>query len=164
MFRKFEKGNQNKIRFGVYSLITKNMPDIVKNIIALIFIAGLVLIASCKKDSESEPYKLLTGPVWASDSLIVNGADASGPDGMLKNFKGDAKFNKDYTGYFGKYNGTWRFAYNEAYIVISSDSLSADLTTKIAELTKISLKITTSYPNLLNPAAPFNIRMTFKAK
>jgi hypothetical protein len=135
-----------------------------KNLALLLVISGCFLISSCKKDSQSEPFLFLTGPVWASDSLLANGIDASGSGGMLKNFKGDARFNEDGTGYFGKYTGTWRFAYNETQIVISSDSLSLPLTTKIAELTKISLKVTTSYPNLLNPAAPINIRMTFKAK
>ena len=80
---------------------------------------------------------------------------------MLADFKGEAKFNEDYTGHFGVYTGTWRFAYNETQIVIKTDLLPIPMTTKIAELTKISLKITTSYPN---PLSPINIRMTFKAK
>jgi hypothetical protein len=135
-----------------------------KNLALFLIVAGCLFSSSCKKDSQSQTFKLLTGPVWASDSLLANGADASGADGMLKNFKGDAKFNKDGTGSFGIYTGTWRFAYNETQIIISADSLSLPLTTKIAELTSISLKITTSYANLLNPAAPILIRMTFKPK
>lgn len=135
-----------------------------KNLALLLIVAGCLFSSSCKKDSQSQPFKLLTGHVWASDSLLANGVDASGPDGMLKNFKGDAKFNQDGTGYFGVYIGTWRFAYNETQIIISADSLPLPLTTKIAELTSISLKVTTSYPNLLNPAAPTFIRMTFKPK
>lgn len=83
---------------------------------------------------------------------------------MLADFNGEVKFNEDGTGNFGIYSGTWRFAYNETQIVITTDALQLPLTTKIAELTKTSLKITTSYPNLLNPSAPINIRMTFKAK
>ena len=83
---------------------------------------------------------------------------------MLKNFKGDAKFNEDGTGYFGIYEGTWRFAYDNTQLVISSDSLAFPITTKIAELTAKNLKVTTSYPNLANPSAPTYIRMTFKAK
>ncbi len=130
----------------------------------LLIISGCFLISSCKKDSQSGPFKLLTSPTWASDSLLANGVDASGPTGMLKNFKGDAKFYEDGTGYFGVYTGTWRFAYNETQIVITTDSLDFPLTTKIAELTNTSLKITTSYPNLLNPAVPTLIRMTFKSK
>jgi hypothetical protein len=135
-----------------------------KNLALLLIISGCFLISSCKKDSHSETFNLLTGPLWASDSLLANGADASGPDGMLKNFKGEIKFKEDGTGYFGIYTGTWRFAFNETQIIIETDSLPLPLTSKIAELTKISLKITTSYPNLLNPTSPTNIRMTFKAK
>ena len=133
-----------------------------KNLALLLIISGCFYFSSCKKDSHSEPFKLLTGPLWASDSLLANGVDASGPDGMLKNFKGEIKFNEDGTGYFGIYTGTWRFAYNETQIVIETDSLPIPLTSKIAELTKISLKITTSYPNL--SGVPTNLRMTFKAK
>jgi hypothetical protein len=135
-----------------------------KNLALLLIISGCFIISSCKKDSQSETFKLLTGPIWASDSLLANGVDASGPEGMLKNFKGEAKFNEDGTGYFGIYTGTWSFSFNETQIKITTDSLDFPLTTEIAELTKISLKITTSYPNLLNPAAPTSIRMTFKAK
>jgi hypothetical protein len=135
-----------------------------KNLALLLAFAGCLISFSCKKNTQSEPFKLLTGPVWVSDSLLANGVDASGSGGMLVNFKGNAKFNQDGTGYFGIYTGTWRFAYNETQIVILADSLSFPLTTKIAELTSISLKITTSYPNVLNPATPINIRMTFKVK
>lgn len=130
----------------------------------LLIISGCFFISSCKKDSQSEQFKLLTGHIWASDSLLANGNDASIPGGMLADFKGDAKFNEDLTGYFGIYTGTWRFAYKETQIVITTDALNVPLTSKIAELTKISFKITTSIPNLVNSAAPINIRMTFKAK
>jgi hypothetical protein len=140
------------------------MTSAMKNILLLLIVAGLTLASSCKKDSQSEPFKFLTGPVWASDSLLANGVDASGPGGMLNNFKGDAKFNEDGTGYFGIYKGTWKFAYNETQIIITADSLTLPLTTKIAELTKISLKVTTGYPNIQNPSSPILIRMTFKAK
>lgn len=133
-----------------------------KNLILLLILTGCIFCSSCKKSSQSETFKLLTGPTWTSDSLLANGIDASGPLGMLKNFKGEVKFNEDLTGHFGTYTGNWRFAYNETQIVISTDSLPIPLTTKIAELTKISLKITTSYPNVLG--VPTNIRMTFKAK
>ena len=135
-----------------------------KNLALLLILTGCLFSYSCKIDSQSEQFKLLTGPVWSSDSLLANGADASGAGGMLENFKGEAKFNTDGTGYFGIYAGSWRFAYDETQIVISASALPLPLTNKIAELTKISLKITTSYPNLANPAAPTYIRMTFKAK
>ena len=62
---------------------------------------------------------------------------------------------------FGKYTGTWRFAYNETQIVITTESLPIPLTNKIVELTTSSLKITTSYSIL---GVSTNIRMTFKAK
>jgi len=132
--------------------------------LALILIIAGMAMASCKKEDSNSQLSLLTGPVWTSDSLLANGLDASGPDGMLKNFKGDAKFNEDGSGYFGIYIGTWRFAYDNTQLVISSDSLAFPITTKIAELTTKDLKVTTSYPNLANPSAPTNIRMTFKAK
>jgi hypothetical protein len=135
-----------------------------KNLALLLILAGCLFYSSCKKDSQSEQFKLLTGPVWLSDSLLANGVDAGGPAGILFNFKGEAKFNQDGTGYFGAYTGTWRFAFNETQIIITADSLALPLTTQIAELTSRSLKIKTSYPNLLNPAAPLLIRMTFKPK
>ena len=135
-----------------------------KNLALLLILSGCILAFSCKKDSESEKFKLLTGPAWASDSLLANGVDASGPLGMLANFKGEVKFKTDGTGNFGIYTGTWRFAYDETQVVITTDSLPLPLTTRIAELTKISLKITTTYPNPVNPLASVNIRMTFKAK
>jgi len=133
-----------------------------KNIALFLAIFCCFQIFSCKKDSQSERFKLLTGPVWASDSLLVNGVDAGGPGGLLENFKGDVKFNEDYTGYFGAYTGTWRFAFDETQIVISSDSLPIPITAIIAELNQVSLKITTSYQ--IPPSISVNIRMTFKAK
>ena len=97
--------------------------------------------------------------MWESDSLIANGSDES--DGLLKNFKGDARFNKDGSGYFGKYQGSWKFAYGETQLVISSDSLPVpSITAAIIELNDVSLKITTGFPG--NP--PLSIRMTFTAK
>ena len=132
-----------------------------KNLALLIILTIFLAIFSCKKDSESERFKLLTDPTWASDSLLANGVDASGPGGVLEKFKGTVKFNKDGTGTFGVYEGKWRFAYEETQIVIETDSLPIPLTTKIAELTSSSLKITTSYPNLLT-GITINIRMTFK--
>jgi hypothetical protein len=129
--------------------------------IALFVVSGLMLFAACKKNSESERFILLTTPVWSSDSLLVNGTDASGTGQLLEKFKGDAKFNKDGTGTFGQYTGTWRFSYSETNIVIESDSLQAPISTNIAELTAVSLKITTVFPSVPDP---LNIRMTFKAK
>jgi len=135
-----------------------------KNLALLLIISACLYFASCKKDTQSEAFKFLTVPVWVSDSLLVNGIDASGPGGMLELFKGDAKFKEDGTGYFGSYEGTWRFANNETQIVITSPLLPITLSTVIAELTSKSLKVTTSYPNPVNPLYPTKIRMTFKAK
>lgn len=134
-----------------------------KNLVVTLFLTVLVLFASCKKDNTSERFRLLTTPVWTPDSLLANGFDASGPGQILSGFLGDARFNEDGTGYFGNYEGTWRFAFNETQIVIQTDSLPLPLTTIIKELTTTSLKITTSVPNVLNPASPVSIRMTFKA-
>ncbi|HOK25840.1 MAG TPA: hypothetical protein P5320_03450 [Bacteroidales bacterium] len=136
-----------------------------KKITLFLIIAGITAaFFSCSKEKESERFTLLTAHIWTSDSLLVNGVDAGGPGGMLEKFKGDAKFEKDGTGYFGKYKGTWRFAYGEENLVIESDSLQVPLTAKIVLLTTTDLKITTVYPNLANPQNPFNIRMTFKPK
>lgn len=132
-----------------------------KNLIALFILTVSLAIFSCNKDSESERFKLLTGPTWASDSLLANGVDASGPGGLLEKFNGRVKFNEDGTGTFGVFEGKWRFAYDETQIVIETDSLPIPLTTKIAELTTASLKITTSYPDLAT-GGNLNIRMTFK--
>lgn len=134
-----------------------------KTIILFTILTGFILV-SCKEEQnpDSDNFKLLTTPVWTSDSLLVDGTDAS--TGLLDNFEGDAKFNKDYTGTFGNYTGTWRFASNETQIVITTDSLPIPLTTKIAELNSTSLKITTSFPNPANPLSFMDIRMTFKAK
>jgi hypothetical protein len=135
-----------------------------KNFALLLLITGCIYLASCKKDSDSEAFRLLTGPAWVSDSLLANGIDASGATGILNSFVGEAKFNEDGTGNFGVFTGTWRFAYNETQIVLTTDSLPIPLTAKIAELTVNSLKITTTYPNPVNPMSTINIRMTFKAK
>lgn len=135
-----------------------------KNLALLLIISGFCIIFACKKETKSERYLLLTGPVWASDTLLAEGIDASKPGQLLNKFVGDIKFSEDGTGYFGQYNGKWRFAFSETELVIESDSLQLPLTTKIAELTNKSLKLTTSFPNQLNPSNPYDIRMTFKAK
>ena len=146
-----------------YLISIKNM-NAMKNTVLFLLIAGFFLIASCKGDEDSDRFKLLTDPTWHSDSLLVNKIDASGPAGLLEDFKGDVKFNTNGTGTFGKYTGTWMFALNETQLVITSDSLPLPLTSRIAELTQSSLNITTSFPNPLNPPSPFNIRMTFKPR
>jgi hypothetical protein len=120
-------------------------------------------MAACKKESESERFTLITAHKWVSDSLLAEGIDASGPGQMLEKFKGAAEFKKDGTGYFGKYTGTWAFAYEETRLVIDSDSLQVPLTVDIRELTSASLKVSTSFTNPLNLNNPYDIRMTFKA-
>lgn len=132
-----------------------------------VFIAGFLFLASCDKDDEtSDRFTLLTSVAWQSDSLLINGVDASGPGEMLENFRGKAHFREDYTGTFGSYEGTWSFAQNESELVIRSDSLPIPmLSTKIQELTQESLKVTTSFPDLQNPTGPaLQIRLTFKAE
>jgi hypothetical protein len=127
-------------------------------------IVALLAFWACNKDTESKNFTLLTAHIWTSDSLLSDGVDAGGPGQILEKFKGDAKFSKDHTGYFGKYTGTWRFAYNETNIVIDSDSLQVAITSNIVLLNEVSFKITTAYPNGLDPSNPLDIRMTFKAK
>lgn len=130
--------------------------------LALILLLAISFI-SCEDEEEStDRFNLLTTPIWASDSLLVEGKDASGPGQLLENFKGDAKFNEDGTGYFGLYSGTWRFSRDETEVIIVTDSLVFPLTTKIEELTTESLKITTGFPDLLGN--DMDIRMTFNVK
>ncbi|MBW6497964.1 MAG: hypothetical protein K0B09_06235 [Bacteroidales bacterium] len=135
-----------------------------KKFVLLFLSAVLILSFGCDKEDEDTPFTLLTAHVWTSDSLLVNGQDASGPDGMLVDFMGDAKFNTDGTGTFGNYQGTWRFSQNETQLVITTEELPLPLTALIEELTKTDLKISTAFPDPLNPGQSLLIRMTFKAK
>jgi len=133
-----------------------------KKIILLMVLSACFIVFSCKKDEVSQRFKYLTGNIWVSDSLLANGVDES--DGILKDFKGEAKFNEDGTGYFGKYQGTWKFAYGETQLQISSDSLTKvpgnTIPAEIIELTDVSLKIKAGFPSI----PPISVRMTFKAK
>lgn len=131
-----------------------------KNAAILVILISLGIAVSCSKEKVSERFKLLTAHTWTSDSLLANGADASGPGGMLEAFKGDAAFKADGTGTFGQYSGTWMFTDNEANLAITSPDLPFALTTHIVELTRTSLKVTFTYPSV----PPANIRMTFKPK
>lgn len=135
-----------------------------RNIALLAFISACLMIFACNKDDRSERFKLLTSPIWRTDSLLANGIDATGPGQILEKFAGDAKFNEDGSGYFGDYTGQWRFNGEETQLTIITDSLPLPIIADIKELTSISLKITTVVPNQLDPDTPFNIRMTFKAK
>ncbi len=135
-----------------------------KKRILVTLILGLFLMLACNKTEENDRFELLTATAWVSDSLLVDGADASGPGQVLEKFKGEVTFNRDATGHFGQYTGFWRFADNKSQIVITTDSLPIPLTTIIDELTASSLKINTAYPSLTNPDQNMQIRMTFRAK
>jgi hypothetical protein len=131
-----------------------------KRNLLLFLLVMTVLVSSCNKDKESDRFTLLTSHTWTSDSLLANGVDASDPGEMLALFKGDADFSADGTGTFGQYTGTWMFTDNETNVAITSPDLPFALTTHIAELTAVSLKVTFTYPGL----TPSSIRMTFKPK
>jgi len=132
-----------------------------KKIVLLMFLVAVFAAGACKKEKTSDRFDLLTAHIWTSDSLLLNGVDASGPGEKLEIFKGDVQFNKDGTGTFGQFSGTWSLADNDQSLVIESPSLpDIDyLSTHIVELTQTSLKVTISY---LSP--PMDIRMTFKPK
>jgi len=136
-----------------------------RTIVFFLILATGFLVFNCKKEDYSLRFKLLTSPTWSSDSLLANDVDASGPGQLLEKFKGDAKFNTDGSGYFGKFKGSWILGKNDTEITIYSDSLPIpSLTTSIVELNDSSLKITTGFPNFINPSENYRIRMTFKAK
>jgi len=131
-----------------------------KKILFLLLPGMLILAASCGKDKQSERFELLTAHVWTSDSLLADGADASGTGGILEKFKGDVTFREDGTGTFGQYNGTWAFTDEETNLAIDSPDLPFTLTTRIVELKTTSLKVTLTYPGV----TLINVRMTFKPK
>jgi hypothetical protein len=131
-----------------------------KRPLLLLITALAVLALSCNKDKASERFTLLTAHTWTSDSLLADGADASGPGQILEKFKGDVRFNEDGTGTFGQYTGTWAFADNEANLAIDSPDLPFTLTTHIVELKAASLKVTFAYPGV----TLIDVRMTFRPK
>ncbi|MFO7852175.1 MAG: hypothetical protein ACQERS_09325 [Bacteroidota bacterium] len=132
------------------------------NIIYLALLSAIIVFA-CTKEEKSERFKILTGQVWTSDSLLVDGQEAGGPGGLLEKMAGDAEFRPDGTGYFGQYTGTWYFLNNETEITIDSDSLAFPLTSKIVELTWQSFKITTIFPSGTE-GVNLAIRITFIPK
>jgi hypothetical protein len=127
-------------------------------------IALFAFVAACNKTDDDDRFELLTASVWVSDTLFVDGQDASGPGELLEKFKGEARFNRDATGSFGAYTGTWRFADDRSQLIITTDSLPVPLAAIIEELSKNALRITTAYPSLTNPDEDMHIRMTFNAK
>lgn len=135
-----------------------------KNILISILIVTGFIVFSCDNGEHTTNFSNLTSNVWDADSLLANGEDAGGPGQILEKFNGIILFNEDGSGTFGEYEGTWYFANDETNIVISSDSLIMPLTTLIEELTNSSLKMTTVFPNFVDPDNPTNIRMTFKAQ
>ena len=137
-----------------------------KKILILGVVVSCLALANCSKENgkENSLESVLTAVVWKADSLLANGADASGPGQLLEKFKGEARFNKDYTGTFGKYSGTWWLSGNETQITIKSDSLPLPLTSNIVELIPSSFKITTAVPNPEDFSAQIKIRMTFIPK
>ncbi len=135
-----------------------------RNIIGLSLITAYLLLSGCNKDDESERFKLLTTPVWTSESILANGVEPDGSWIFLKQFSGDAKFNKDGTGSFGSYTGEWKFNAAETEITIITTAVSLPIITDIVELTSKSLKITTTVNNPLNPLESADVSMTFKAK
>ncbi|MEE4176707.1 MAG: hypothetical protein V2I46_04285 [Bacteroides sp.] len=130
----------------------------------VLLLAAMIIAFGCQKDDEPTPFELLTGPVWASDSLLVNGQNAAGPGDLLEGFQGDAKFNTDMTGTFGTFSGTWRFAASETQLVITSEALPLPLQANIVELSETDLKLETIFPDPENVNQTLLIRLTFKAK
>jgi hypothetical protein len=130
----------------------------------LIVVVGMHIVGCNDKDDKDEVdyFTLLTKPTWESDSLLANGLDASGPDGVLVNFKGEAKFRANGTGTFGTYDGTWTLSNTQ--ITITTSDLPFPIFAEIVELNTSSLKITTVVLDVNNPPEVLNIRMTFKAK
>jgi hypothetical protein len=135
-----------------------------KKIILFTLLAVSLFYACDKEEGNSERFNYLTGITWTSDSLLADGQDAGEPGGMLENFKGDARFYENGTGYFGQYDGTWAFNSTETQLVINSPDLLAALTVNIEELTSSSLKVTTQFPSQTDPGTYTDIRMTFVPK
>jgi len=134
-----------------------------KKLSLLVIPVVFMIFFSCGKD-EDTPFTLLTERTWVSDSLLVNGQNAGNPGQLLENFNGEVNFNKNGTGSFGSYTGTWRFAQNETQIIITTTELPLPLTTEIEVLTRTDLKVNTAFPDPENAGVTLIIRMTFKAK
>ncbi len=135
-----------------------------KNLLnTILFISLCAFLFACSKnDEKSDSFKNLVDIVWVSDSLLLDGENASGPGELLEFFEGEASFNEDGTGKFGQYTGGWYFTNSEQDITITSDELQLPLTCNIIELTKMSFKITTNFTDPL--MIDHVVRITFKAK
>jgi len=128
--------------------------------------AVILIVSSCSKKDDSQRFKLLTGHIWESDELLVDGVDESGAGMLLEEFVGDAHFKTDGTGTFGQYTGTWSFSNNETKITIASPALMNGLrvTLNIEELTSEVFAISTTLPIKLDPANPNLVELSFTAK
>ncbi|NOZ34078.1 MAG: hypothetical protein GXO80_02135 [Chlorobi bacterium] len=137
-----------------------------KKVLFLVLVLVTSVYISCKKEvTNSDNLNLLTSHIWTADSLLADGNDASGQNGLLEMFKGDTKFNEDGTGYVGDITGTWKFSNDEeTALTITSDSLVIPVTANIAELTAQSLKLTTRFPLPTTPVTTADVRMTFIPK
>lgn len=134
-----------------------------KKLLLFLFSLSALGYISCKEEEPVlTPYELLTTRIWASDSLLANGVDASGPGEMLETFKGNAIFNTDGSGVLGNYNATWTLSVDNTEITIITVEPAMEIITTIRELTKTSLKITTAVADINNPGQFIEIRMTFK--
>jgi len=129
-------------------------------------VGAVLILAACSKKEDSTNFKLLTGHIWESSVLLVDGVDESGVDGLLAEFVGDASFKTDGTGTFGTYTGNWYFSNNETKITISSPSLmnSLPVTLNIEELTSTVFTMSTTLAIKLDLQNPNLIEMTFTAK
>jgi hypothetical protein len=128
--------------------------------------AVIIIFSSCSKKDDSQRFKLLTGHIWESDELLVDGVDESGVGMLLEEFVGDAQFKNDGTGTFGQYTGTWSFSNNETKITIASPSLmnGIPVTLNIDELTSEVFAISTTLAIKLDPANPNLVELSFTAK
>ena len=134
-----------------------------KKVLFILLIAvSIVYACDREEDAKSERYQYLTGTTWTTDSLLANGEDASGPGGLLEDFKGDANFYEDGTLNFGSFSGTWAFNKDETVLTITSPDLPMpSLSVIIDELTATSLKVKTTFPA---ETGNIDIRMTFLPK
>jgi hypothetical protein len=133
-----------------------------RTLLVLLLAISLVM-SGCDRDDEedvSERFLLLTGTVWVSDQLLINGEDAS--QGLLANFQGEAIFEPDGTGSFGQYTGTWEFLNNETNLRILPQGF-LPIIAEIVTLTQETLEIVTGFPNPENPSQTWEVRMKFSA-
>ncbi len=134
----------------------------------LLFIALCLTMLGCKKNEDdavkSERFIILTSLTWTSQTLEVDGVDASGPDGLLEPFVGDVTFNEDGTGTIGSETGTWNFTSNETQLIINSPALNFPVTLNIVELSETRLELTANIPNPDNFLEQIEIRMVYVPK